>query len=575
MSRDDRSPSDESLHPDRSSSVKLDRRSFVKLGTLGGVSAMATAGCTPSDARDGAAGGPAAPASPSAPQPPFELEELTIDALQAGMAEGHWTARRVTQLYLDRIAALDRSGPRLRAVIETNPDALDLAEQLDRERAAGRLRGPLHGVPILVKDNIDTADRMTTTAGSLALEGSIPAQDSFVVERLREAGAIILAKTNMSEWANFRSPFTSSGWSGRGGQCGNAYATDRNSCGSSSGSGAGVSANYAMAAIGTETSGSIVCPASLNGVVGVKPTVGLISRSGIIPISHTLDTAGPMCRTVRDAALVLGALTMPDPRDGTTAMAGRAAYTDYTQFLDPQGLQGARIGVERSYFGVNPKIDAAMEEALGTMSRLGATIVDPANIDSRTRSVPLGTEVMMYEFKAGLNAYLAGLGPEARVRSLADVIDFNERNASREMPYFGQELFYESEAKGPLTSPAYLAALESMRRLTRDEGIDLVMNRHRLDAIVAPSTRPAWKIDLVHGGLTSASSAAPAALASYPNITLPVGNAFGLPFGISFWGRGWSEPTLLRLTYAFEQATQARIKPGVPASLDLANRTLT
>jgi amidase len=544
-----------------STKVPLDRRGFLRIGALGGLAAMTAAeGCTSPDASVGGTG--------SASLPPFELEEVTVEALQSGMAEGRWTARGIAEQYLARIEALDRQGPTLRSVIETNPDALDIAEQLDKERRSGQVRGPLHGVPILVKDNLDTADRMTTTAGSLALEGSIPPRDAFVVERLRAAGAIILGKANLSEWANFRSTRSSSGWSARGGQCGNAYSVDRNPCGSSSGSAAAVSANFCALAIGTETSGSIVCPASVNGVVGVKPTVGLVSRSGIIPISHTQDTAGPMARTVRDAALLLNALTGEDPRDASTERSRGNTHADYTTFLDPEGLRGARIGVERSYFAQHPDVDAAMEQALALMSSRGAVIVDPANITTRVRSAELALQLMLWEFKTDLAAYLATLGPEAPVKTLADVIAFNERNADREMPFFKQELFLQSEAKGPLTSPEYLPLVEDARRLSRDEGIDAVMGQHQLDAIVAPSTRPAWKIDHVHGGLASGSSAAPAATATYPNVTVPVGMSFGLPFGISFFGRAWSEPTLLRLAYAFEQASKVRVAPGVVASLE-------
>ena len=516
--------------------------------------------CTSSDATTRIASGAAAP---------FELDETTLEALQSGMAEGRWTARGITEMYLARIEALDRRGPMLRSVIETNRDAMDIAAQLDRERSSGQVRGPLHGIPVLVKDNLDTADRMTTTAGSLALEGSTPPRDSHVVERLRAAGAIILGKANMSEWANFRSTRSSSGWSGRGGQCGNAYATDRNPCGSSSGSAAAVSANFCALAIGTETSGSIVCPASVNGIVGVKPTVGLVSRAGIIPISHTQDTAGPMARTVRDAAVLLNAIVGEDPRDAATESARGNLHPDYTSFLDANGLQGARIGVERTFFGAHPDVDAAMERALSTMSSKGAIIVDPANIDTRVRSSELAVQLIQWEFKTDLAAYLATLGPDAPVKTLADVIAFNERNADKELQIFGQEMFLLSEAKGPLTSREYLEIKETARRLSRDEGIDKVMNEHQLDAIVAPSTRPAWKIDHVHGGLASGSSAAPAATATYPNITVPVGRSFGLPFGISFWGRAWSEPVLLRIAYAFEQATQVRYVPGVVATLDV------
>ncbi len=550
----------EALHAEPSI---VDRRDFVKLGAVAGaVAALAgTSACSlkpPADTR-GQSGDPT----------DFELNEATIQELQAAMASGDRSARSITEAYLDRIESFDRQGPSLRSVIETNPEALDIAEQLDREREAGTVRGPLHGIPILVKDNIDTADRMTTTAGSYALEGSIPLQDSFVVQRLREAGAIILGKANLSEWANIRSTRSSSGWSGRGGQCGNPFSLDRNPCGSSAGSGAATSANFAAAAIGTETNGSVVCPSSANGVVGIKPTVGLVGRSGIIPISHTQDTAGPMARTVADAAAILGALTGVDPRDDVTNASQGNAHADYTQYLDAGGLQGARIGVARQFFGFNPDVDRIMEEAIEAMRQSGATLVDPADIPTRRQMGEPSYQVLLYELKADMAAYLATLGASAPVRTLADIIAFNEANADLEMPYFGQEIFIEAEAKGPLTDPDYLEAVALARRLSREEGIDAVMDEHGLDAIIGPTGGPAWRTDLVNGDHFSGSSSSPAAISGYPNITVPAGFVFGLPVGVSFFGRAWSEPVLLRIAYAFEQATQHRRAPGFLPSLEL------
>lgn len=541
-------------------SYNVDRRDFVKLGALAGVTAAltGTSACALKP-----------PAGQSGDPTDFELNEATIQELQAAIASGDRSARSITEAYLNRIASFDRQGPSLRSVIETNPDALDIAEQLDREREAGSVRGPLHGIPILVKDNVDTADRMTTTAGSYALEGSIPSQDSFVAERLREAGAIILGKANLSEWANIRSTRSSSGWSGRGGQCGNPYSLDRNPCGSSAGSGAATSANFAAAAIGTETNGSVVCPSSANGVVGIKPTVGLVGRSGIIPISHTQDTAGPMARTVADAAAILGALTGVDPRDEVTNASQGNAYADYTQFLDAGGLQGARIGVARQFFGANPYVDTLMDDAIEAMRESGATIVDPADVPTRQEMGEPSFQVLLYELKADMATYLATLGPSAPVRTLADIIAFNEANADLEMPYFGQEIFIQAEEKGPLTDPEYLEAVALARRLSREEGIDAVMDEHRLDAIIGPTGGPAWRTDLVNGDNFSLSSSSPAAISGYPNITVPAGFVFGLPVGISFFGRAWSEPVLLRIAYAFEQATQHRRAPGFLPSLEL------
>ncbi|HJS58725.1 MAG TPA: amidase, partial [Vicinamibacteria bacterium] len=491
----------------------------------------------------------------------FEFEDATLAGLQEKMKTGALTARALTRAYLDRIESVDRSGPRLRSLLETNPEALALADSLDRERKAKGPRGPLHGIPVLLKDNIDTRDKLTTTAGSLALEGSVPSRDSFVAERLRAAGAILIGKANMSEWANIRSSKSSSGWSARGGQCLNPYVLDRNPCGSSSGSGTAAAANLVAVAIGTETDGSIVCPSNNCGLVGIKPTLGLVSRAGIIPIAHSQDTAGPMCRTVRDAAVVLSAIAGVDPRDAETQASAEHAHADYASFLDPNGLKGARIGVFRKTFGFHASVDRLMEDALAEMKRQGAVLVDPADIPHSGEYDDSELEVLLYELKADLNAYLASLGSGARVRTLADVIRFNEENKDREMPYFGQDLFLKAEEKGPLTDKAYLEALEKNRRLSRAEGIDAVMSAHTLDAIVAPTGGPAWTTDCVNGDHFGGGSSTPAAVAGYPSITVPAGAVFGLPVGISFIGRAWGEPVLLRLAYAYEQATRHRTPP--------------
>jgi len=549
--------------PTRPNPAHIDRRDFVKLGGLG--AAAAVSGCAPGDeARPDADGAWWVDEA-------FELEEATISDLAAAMADGSRSAEQITRLYLSRIADLDRQGPRLRSIIETNPDAVEIARYLDEERAAGGARGPLHGVPIVVKDNLDTADAMTTTAGSYALEGHVAAQDSHVVAKLRAAGAIILAKANLSEWANIRSMRSSSGWSGRGGQCGNAFAVDRNPCGSSSGSGAAVSANFCAAAIGTETDGSVVCPSSINGVVGLKPTVGLVSRSGIIPIAHTQDTAGPMTRTVADAAAVLTAIVGPDPRDPMSAAASEYEGTDYTSFLDSDGLRGARIGVERGAFGSGPAVDARMEEALDVMRAAGATIVDPASQATRGQLGDPELQVLLYELQADLRAYLRDAGLPNGMGSLDDIIAFNRANAAREMPYFGQDLFEDAALLGGLETRAYLTAKETARRLSQEEGIDAVMDEHRLDAIVAPTTGPAWQIDLVRGDPPIAGASSPAAVAGYPSITVPNGYIFGLPVGILFYGRAWSEGVLLRIAYGYEQATKHRRAARLLPSLDLRN----
>jgi amidase len=500
------------------------------------------------------------------------MTELTILELQAGMQAGEMTARSITERYLRRIAAIDQSGPTLRAVIEINPDAMDIADALDAERRERGHRGPLHGIPILLKDNIDTADQMLTTAGSLALAGNIAEQDASVAAKLRVAGAIVLGKTNLSEWANFRSTHSVSGWSSRGGQTRNPYALDRNPCGSSSGSGVAVAADLCAAAVGTETDGSIICPSHTNGIVGIKPTLGRVSRAGIIPIAHSQDTAGPMARTVADAAILLAALSGPDPRDPVTPDGGTRMNTDDAgtfglSLLDRRGLRGARIGVTRSFCGFNPRVDAVFEACLAALRDAGAVIIDPANIETAKQIDEPEYEVLLYEFKADLNAYLAGLGPEAPVHSLADVIAFNEANRDRVMPYFGQEHMLMAEERGPLTDKQYLRALADCRRLARDEGIDATLAKHQLDAIVAPSGGPAWLTDYVNGDHYVGGSSTPAAVAGYPSITVPAGYVCGLPVGISFVGPAWSEPALIRYAYAFEQTTQVRKPPEFLTSI--------
>jgi amidase len=492
---------------------------------------------------------------------PFELDEITIAELQDGLKSGKYTARSIAELYLARIDAVDKNGPSINSVIETNPDALAIADALDKERKEKGPRGPLHGIPVLLKDNIDTADRMMTTAGSLALVGAKPPKDSYVAQKLRAAGAVILAKSNPSEWANIRSSHSTSGWSGRGGLTKNPYALERNPCGSSSGSGAGVSANMCTVAIGTETDGSIVCPSSANGTVGIKPTVGLVSRSGIIPISHTQDGAGPMCRTVLDAAILLGALTGADPDDSATVASYGKSFTDYTHFLDANGLRGARIGVVRKYFGFNDAVDALMGQALDVIKTGGAEIVDPADIDTIGKTGKNEDIVLLYELKADLNAYLARLGPSAPVHTLKEVIEFNEKNREKEMPYFGQDMFLKAEAKGPLTNKEYVDALAENLHLARQQGIDATMEKYKLDALIAPTGGPAWITDLVDGDNAGGQSSTAAAVACYPSVSVPAGFVFGLPVGISFFGRAWSEPLLIKLAYSFEQATKVRKPP--------------
>jgi amidase len=503
-------------------------------------------------------------------EPFAELEELTLAQMREAMATGRLTARQLTEQYLARIEGIDRAGPRLRSIIETNPDALRLADELDRERAAGQTRGPLHGIPVLLKDNIDTADAMHTTAGSLALVNASPARDAFVAERLRAEGALLLGKANLSEWANFRSDHSSSGWSGRGGQALNPYALDRSPCGSSSGSASAVAANLTAASLGTETDGSILCPAGVNGVVGIKPTVGLTSRAGVIPIAHSQDTVGPFGRTVADAAMVLGALVGVDPRDPATAASAGRFHGDYTQFLNATALRGARLGIAREvYFGYHSGTDRVIEEAIAALRAQGAVIVDPANIPTAKRMAESESEltVLLYEFKADLNAYLTDLGGSPAIRSIEELVAFNEAHAAEEMPYFGQELVIRAAAKGPLTEEAYLQALAENRRLAREEGIDAVMEEHQLDALVMPTGAPGWKIDLIDGDHHLGSSSGPAALAGYPAISVPAGEVLGMPVGITFMGRAFSEPKLIALAYAYEQATRARRAPRFLATL--------
>ena len=561
------------------SASTADRRSFLQTALVGGAgAALGSLAPAMSAARASSLTAPASAGSEQEPRTAevksFELDEITISQLQEGMKSGKFTARSLVEKYASRIDEIDKPndkrGPAVNSILELNPDAPAIADALDQERKAKGPRGPLHGVPVLIKDNIDTADKMMTTAGSLALLGAKPAKDSFVAQKLRAAGAVILGKTNLSEWANIRSSHSTSGWSGRGGLTRNPYALDRNPCGSSSGTGAGISANLCAVGIGTETDGSIVCPSSANGLAGIKPTVGLVSRNGIIPISHSQDGAGPMCRTVRDAAILLGALTGVDPEDSATAASQGKSYSDYAQFCDPNGLKGARIGVARKYAGFSDPVDALLEQSLDALKKSGATLVDPADIETLGKFGDSELLVFLYELKADLNAYLARLGPGSPVRTLKDIIDFNERNRQKEMLYFGQDIFIKSEAKGPLTEKEYLDALAKNHQLARVEGIDALMDKHKLDAIVAPTGGPAWLTDLVNGDAFAGGSSNAAAVAGYPNINVTAGFISGLPVGISFFGRAWSEPTLIRLAYAFEQTTKARQAPRFLPSITRA-----
>jgi amidase len=565
MSEHDTPPAPEGTPENRG----LSRRGFLSVGAAAAVAGAA--GIAPGLSATPPAAGRGAAARFRVP--PFELEEATVQQLQGWMRAGRYTARSLAEAYLGRIEAVDRAGPTLRSVIELNPDALSIADAMDAERRSGRVRGPLHGIPVLIKDNVDTGDRMMTTAGSYALDGHPAPRDAFVAERLRAAGAVLLGKTNLSEWANFRSTHSSSGWSGRGGQCLNPYALDRSPCGSSSGSGAAIAANLAAVAVGTETDGSIVCPSAANSLVGIKPTLGLVSRAGIVPISHSQDTAGPMARTVADAAALLSVLAGVDPRDSATAASRGHAQADYTRFLDANGLRGARIGVARErLFGYDPHTDRVVNAALEEMKRLGAVIVDPANLPHVGEYDGDEFTVLLYEFKADLNAYLSSRGATSRVHTLADVIAFNEREKAREMPYFGQEIMKMAQEKGPLTEKAYRDARAKSLRLAGREGIDAVMTAHRLDAIVVPTGNPPWPIDVLLGDHFLGGSSTQAAVAGYPAVSVPAGYVFGLPVGLTFMGRAWSEPTLIKLAFAYEQGTKHRKPPRFLPTADLSAR---
>jgi amidase len=533
---------------------RVNRREFLKTGMAGGAAAWAISAAPTTAIAD-------LTVQPFSRLRSSEWDEATIGQLRFAMLAGRLSAASIARHYLHRIRELDQRGPKLNSVIELNPDALSIAHALDRERKARGPRGPLHGIPVLIKDNIATHDKMMTTAGSLALAGSIPPTDAFLVQRLRAAGAVILGKTNLSEWANFRSTHSTSAWSGRGGLTLNPYALDRNPSGSSSGSGAAVAANLCAVAVGTETDGSITSPASYNGLVGVKPTLGLVSRSGVIPIAHSQDTAGPMTRTVTDAAILLGCMAGADADDPASATASGKMAPDYTAFLDSAALRGARLGVARKYFGILPAVDKLMEDAMAAMKSHGARISDPADLPSHGKFGDGEDTVLLYEFKTDLNKYLTWLGPSAPVHSLAEIIDFTERNKAKEMPWFGQELFIKAQAKGPLTEPSYLDALATNHRLARDEGIDAIMDRLQLDAIIAPTTGPAQRTDLLWGDRDTGGCTTPAAIAGYPHITVPMGLVDGLPVGLSFFGRAWSEPKLLALAFAFEQMAQGRKAP--------------
>ncbi|MEN8250341.1 MAG: amidase [Bacteroidota bacterium] len=537
----------------------MKRRDFIQLTAIGSAVPLLTVNaCTSKEKTE---------AEKKAGNIKFELEEITVEELQTAMVKGQYTSREICELYLERINEVDQSGEGLNSVIELNPDALGTADTLDKERKEGQVRGLLHGIPVMVKDNIDTGDKMMTTAGSLALAGNIAKQDAHIIKKLREAGAVLLGKTNLSEWANFRSTRSSSGWSGRGRQTSNPYALDRNPCGSSSGSGAAVSANLCAITIGTETNGSIICPSSSNGIVGIKPTVGLWSRTGIIPISKTQDTAGPMARTIADAAALLGPLTGIDENDERTRESEGKTYTNYTQFLDKDGLQGKRIGVLRSSFGFHEKVDQVMENAIEAIKSAGAIIIDPVEIKSRREYGRAGYDVLLYEFKDGLNKYLTAA--DGKVKSLAELIAFNNDNRDQSMPYFEQEILIDSEEKGDLDSPEYKEALEKVLRLSREEGIDATIAEHTLDAIIAPSKGPAWPIDVINGDHSRGGSSSAAARAGYPNITVPAGYIFGLPVGISMFGTAYQEPKLIAMAYAFEQATKIRLAPTLPKTLIL------
>jgi amidase len=566
-------------NPEATSS-EVSRRAFFRLGALAGAGAsVAGAGLlngSPAHAQGAAAAATAEEIAAAVSSAPSELNELTIAQLQQMMTTGHLSSTELVEYYIQRIGALDRRGPKVNAILELNPDAISIARALDHERRTKGPRGPLHGIPIVLKDNIDTADKMHTTAGSFALLGPPAPLDSTVAARLRAAGAVLLAKANLSEWANFRSTHSSSGWSGRGGQTNSPYYLDRNPCGSSAGSGAATSANFTAAALGTETDGSIVCPASMNGVVGFKVTLGLTSRAGVVPISHDQDVVGPHGRTVADVAAVLGALTGVDPRDPATAASAGHSFTDYTQFLDPNGLRGARLGVARmNFFGYSDKADAVGEAAIDICRQAGAVIVDPADLPSAAQLLtdPSETTVLFYDFPLDLAAYLSGrVG--LSVHTLADCIAFNNANAGIEMQYFAQEIFDFCVDSG-ITADQYQAALTMSHLLSRDQGIDAVLQQFNLDAIICPTTGPTYTTDLVNGDHVLGSSSQPAAMAGYPHITVPGGTSFGMPVGISFFSTAWAEPKLFAIAYAFEQAAKGRLEPSFLPTLPPSTRVGT
>ncbi len=502
--------------------------------------------------------------SSQAPFPATYLEELTIPQLQLGYQQGRYTIKQVVADYISRINAIDKRGPKLNSVIVVNPDALQIAEALDREWQAGRFRGPMHGIPVIIKDNIDTHDKMPNTAGSLALKNSLPLQDSYIVKKLRDAGAVIIAKANLSEWANFRAETSSSGWSGVGGQTNNPYVLDRNPCGSSSGSAVAVSANLCMMAIGTETNGSIVCPSNNNGIVGLKPTVGLLSRSGIIPISFTQDTPGPMGRTVEDVAICLGVLTGLDSTDTKTLASRGHSHSDYSRFLRKDGVKGKRIGLVTDALGFSVKVDTLIRAVAAHLVRQGATVIEVESPQGHYEEASY--QVLLYEFKDGLNRYLRSLGANAPIRSLADLIAFNKTD-SLEMRFFDQKILEAAEAKGGLDTGEYQEALATMLKSTREQGIDKLMDEHRLDALLAPTGSPAWKTDLILGDHFVGGSSSLAAISGYPAITVPAGFVEALPVGVTFFGKAWSEPLLLEIAYSFEQASRLRKKPQWMVSL--------
>jgi amidase len=527
---------------------KLTRRGF-----FGVSAALAATGCAKGEKTNGGEKRPAAAQA-------FEFEEMSIADLGRRLRTKEYTAKYIVEKHIERVEKMDREGPELRAVLELNPDAVTIAEKLDREFQSGINRGPLHGIPIMIKDNIDTADRMSTTAGSLALKGSVALKDSQVARKLREAGAVILGKTNLSEWANYRSNKSSSGWSAIGGQTRNPYSLDHDPSGSSSGSAVAAAASYCAGAVGTETYGSIVGPSALNGTVGIKPTVGLIGRSGIIPISDSQDTAGPMARTVADAAAMLGALSGPDAEDKATLASKGNFHRDYIRFLNPAGLKGARIGIARNHFGYSELVDPLLEECVAAMKEAGAELIDPFEYPFE-RLWPYSGRVMQYEFKHGINRYLESRGPDAQVHSLEELIEFNELHRDEEMPYFGQNIFLEALEKGSLTDPEYLEAVNECRRRARKDGIDAAMDKFHLDAVFSPTGGPAAPIDLINGDRFIGGSSGLPAVAGYPNISVPGGFVYGLPIGVSFWGRAWSEPKLIEIAYSFEQTTKFRRPP--------------